>query len=172
MYRLIRGIQINMNKFNKLYNTILKEQTEDELDKIITFVSTNNGEYYQNHLIQYFENTLLNFKKQFTEFKNVKLAYDIDENEYIDVYAEILPEDLNTIRINLFSFLQMCYYGQFNKQFSFKEMINQIDNGTYEDMYGPLIAHELAHIADIRKNGISNTNVHGKTFKQELMRLI
>lgn len=160
-----------MKKFNKLFNKIILEQQqsdEDQLDKIIYFSESITGKNIIKKLKRSLSQTLLEYKQKFPEFKNIKLAYDMINFEENDVYAEVFPEDLDTIHINLFPFLQTCYYGQFNQNFSFENMLNQIKNGTYQNMNGPLIAHQLAHILDIKNNCLSEINVHNETFNKYL----
>ena len=154
-----------MDPFNKLYNAIMNNQQE-QLDDIITFISTPKGQRVQNKLKSFFQKQLKEYKKLYSFFlKDVKYQFEVFADEELYVYGQVFPQQPNIIRINLFPFLLDYYYNNI----SLEKIFNKIKKGTYDGMEGPLVEHQLAHVLDLN-NGLKLTkqNVHGKRWKYYL----
>ena len=153
-----------MDPFNQLYNAILNNQ-QQQLDDIITFISTPKGEKVQSKLKQFFQSILKQYKSLYKQFKNVKYQFQLFSDDDYYVYGEVFPQQLNVIRINLYPFLLDYYY---NKT-PLEKIFNKIKTGSYEGMEGSLVEHQLAHILDLRRGKkLTKQNVHGKSWKQYL----
>lgn len=153
-----------MDPFNNLYNAILNNQ-QNQLNDIITFISTPKGEKIQKKIELFFRSILKQYKSLYKQFKDVRFQFDLFSDNDLYIYGEVFPQHLNIIRINLYPFLLDYYYNQT----SLKEIFNKIKNGTYEGMEGPLVEHQLAHILDFKGGKkLTRQNVHGKSWKQYL----
>lgn len=157
-----------MDPFNTLYNAIMNNQ-QQELNDIITFVSTPKGQKIERKLKHFFQQILNQYKELYKQFRNVKYQFDLFADQQLYIYGEVFPEQLNIIRINLYPFLLDYYYNNT----SLNKIFNKIKNGLYDGMEGPLIEHQLAHILDLKGGKkITKQNVHGKDWKQYLNILI
>lgn len=157
------------DKFKNLYNAIMNVQ-QQELDDIITFVSTPKGQKIETNMKNFFQIILNQYKQLYPfYFKNVNYYFQIFSDDDFYVYGEVFPQQKETIRINLFPFLLDYYYNNT----SLNTIFNKIKTGSYDGMNGPLVEHQLAHILDLKTGReLNEQNVHDETFLYYLNLLI
>lgn len=158
-----------MDSFNKLYNAIMNNDHQ-QLDEIITFISTPKGQKLEIKIKTFFQNILNTYKKLYPfYFKNVKYQFDLFSDDEYYIYGEVFPQQNEVIRINLFPFL-LDYY---NNNTPLNTIFNKIKTGSYNGMRGPLVEHQLAHILDLKTGRkLSKKSVHDKVFNSYLNLLI
>lgn len=151
-----------MKKFSQIVESINRDR---DLQEYIMNISMEKNNPIIKNIKEIFTNKLNYFKTKFRpEFNDIIL--DFEDCYQDDIAACVNDYQLNVIHINMWRI--------------FKEIQDLLDNSNIEQIKekvisfinkNKIIAHELAHIVDVKKNG-TTTQHHGISFKKELNRLL